>query len=104
MPETTAQTPPALTQDPEEPTFKPLAFPTKDDPKTFDASKVLAAIGLILTVTVILVAILWITIQNLEKRVDTLETDVKVTDVEKQPSASQAAAKIASRTATKSAK
>lgn len=104
MLEPTAQTSPPLTQDPEEPAVKPLVFPNKEDSKSFDATKVLAAIGLILTGTIILVGLLWFTIQKLEKRVGELEEDVKISRENNKTSASQATAKIASRTATKSAR
>lgn len=99
----TAQTPPPLTQDPEAPILKPLVIPQKSEGGSFDATKVLAAIGLILTITIIIVGIMWMTIINLESRVNTLEGDVKVTDVTPKTSATEAAAKIASVTATKSA-
>lgn len=104
MPDSAAQTPPSLTQDPEEPTIKPLVLAKKDDSATFDATKVLAAIGLILTITIIIVGIMWITVLNLENRVNTLESDVKITDSSDKTTATQAAAKIATITATKSAK
>jgi hypothetical protein len=104
MPETTAPTPPPLTQDPEAPTLKPLIISQNDgsSPRQFDATKVLAAIGLILTITIIIVGIMWLTIQNLEQRVGTLETDLTSTSVNKNI-ATQAAAKIIQKTATKSA-
>lgn len=102
MPETSAQTPPPLTQDPEEPTIKPLLLSKKADPTSFDGTKVLAAIGFILTVTILIIGLMWITIQNLENRVNELETDIKTTDTKKN-SASEAAEKLGSKKTTKSA-
>ncbi len=103
MPETSAQTPPPLTQDPEEASIKPLVLSQKDGSGSFDATKVLAAIGLILTVTIILVGIMWVIILNLENRVNTLESEVKVTETTNKTTATAAAAKIATMTATESA-
>ena len=103
MSETSAQTPQPLTQDPEEAAIKPLFLSKKEDSGSFDATKVLAAIGLILTVTIVLVGIMWFIILNLENRVNTLESEVKVTESTNKTTATQAAAKIATITATKSA-
>ncbi len=104
MPDESTQTPPALTQDPEEPVIKPLVLAKKEDSDTFDATKVLAAIGLILTITIIIVGIMWITILNLENRVNNLESDVKVNTPTNNTTATAAAAKIATMTATPSAR
>jgi len=104
MPDSSPQIPPALTQDPEEPAIKPLVLSEKEEGATFDATKVLAAIGLILTITIVIVGIMWITILNLESRVNTLESDVKITEGTEKTSATQSVAKIASVTATPSAK
>lgn len=77
MPET-VQEPPPLTQDPEE-TLKTVVFEPKKELKiTFDLTKVLAAVGLILTGTIIVVAGMWIWIQTLESRVEGLEENLKV--------------------------
>ena len=59
-------------QDPEEAAIKPLVLSKKDGSGSFDATKVLAAIGLILTATIIIIGVMWITILNLENRVNTL--------------------------------
>lgn len=103
MSETAVQTPQPLTQDPEEAAIKPLVLSKKENSGSFDATKVLAAIGLILTATIVLVGVMWLTILNLENRVNTLESDVTLSGSTNKTTATQAAAKIATMTATKSA-
>ncbi|HSX57898.1 MAG TPA: hypothetical protein VLE47_01335 [Candidatus Saccharimonadales bacterium] len=100
MPETNPTTPPSLIQDPEIGTPKPVLLSSNSNEKRkFDSTKVLAAVGVILTVTLIIVGILWITVQNLENRVNTLEDETVVA----KKSTTVAVVKIASKAATSSA-
>ncbi len=100
MADQTVQTPPPLIQDPESSNPKPILLSKSDDKTQFDSTKVFAAVGLILTATLIIVGLLWITVQNLEQRVNTLEEEAANVTTK---SATTAAAQVASRAATKSA-
>lgn len=98
MPDSPVPNPPPLIQDPQE-TIKPVII-SHNDRSSFDATKVLAAVGVILTVTIIIIAIMWLVIQNLEQRVGKLETDVTVVDQSDRQSAASAAAQLATKAAT----
>ena len=99
MPEQAVQSPPPLIQDPDVDKLKPVLLAKNDDRTQFDPTKVFAAVGVILTATLIIVAGLWITLQSLEGRVNLLEEELTTT----RRSASDAAAKLATKAATKSA-
>ncbi len=94
--------PPPLIQDPEDSAPKPVFLAKKEDPSQLDMTKVMAAVGFILTVTIVIVGLMWISVQNLEQRVKELETGNGTVSVTKK-SASDAAAKLATKAATKSA-
>lgn len=102
MPDSFVPNPPPLIQDPQE-TIKPLIISNRSSSSTFDATKVLAAVGVILTVTVVIIAIMWLVIQNLEQRVGKLETDLTASTPVSNQSAASAAAQLATKVATKSA-
>lgn len=99
MPDQPVQAPPPLIQDPDADKIKPVLLAKKEDRTQFDPTKVFAAVGVILTATLIIVAALWITLQSLEGRVNSLEEELNTT----RRSASDAAAKLATKAATKSA-
>lgn len=98
MPEQSVQSPPPLIQDPDVDKLKPVLLSKNDDRTQFDPTKVFAAVGVILTVTLLIVALMWITLQRLEGRVNTLESEITTT----RKSASDAAARLATKVATKS--
>lgn len=93
--------PPPLIQDPEDSTPKPVFLAKKEDPSQLDMTKVMAAVGFILTVTILIVGLMWISVQNLEQRVAELENSGETVTVTKK-TASEAAAKLASKAASKS--
>lgn len=101
--ESAPASPPPLIQDPEDSAPKPVFLAKKEDPSQLDMTKVMAAVGFILTVTIVIVGLMWISVQNLEQRVAELESGngggVTVT----RKSATEAAAKLATKAATKSA-
>jgi len=99
--ETAHPSPPPLIQDPEDSAPKPVFLAKKDDPSQLDMTKVMAAVGFILTVTILIVGLMWISVQNLEQRVAELEnSDFAVSATKK--TASGAAAKLASKAASRS--
>jgi len=98
--ETAHESPPPLIQDPDDSRPKPVFLAKKEDPSQLDMTKVMAAVGLILTITIMIVGLMWITLQNLEKRVEELENEKRVIITKK--TASEAAAKLASKAASKS--
>jgi hypothetical protein len=78
MPET-VQEPPPLIQEPPEKGTKTIILQTQKQVKQlFDSTKVLAAVGLILTATILITAAFWVWVQTLEKRVEGLEESLKV--------------------------
>lgn len=100
MSEPAVQSPQPLIQDPDSSTPKPVLLSKSENSKpAFDPTKVFAAVGLILTATLIILGAMWITLQNLEGRVNTLEEELTTAKT----TATQAAAKLASQAATKSA-
>jgi hypothetical protein len=99
MPEQSVQSPPPLIQDPDADKIKPVLLSKSEDRTQFDPTKVFAAVGMILTVTMIILGMMWITLQNLEGRVNSLEDELTTTKI----SASDAAARLATKAATKSA-
>lgn len=99
MPDQPVQSPPPLIQDPDADKIKPVLLSQKTDHTQFDSTKVFAAVGVIITATLIIVAGLWITMQSLEGRVNNLEQELNTT----RNSASEAASKLATKAATKSA-
>lgn len=99
MSDQTVQSPPPLIQDPDADKIKPVLLAKHEDRTQFDMTKVFAAVGLILTITLIVVAALWITLQNLEGRVNTLEEELSTS----RKSVSEAAASLATKAATRSA-
>lgn len=99
MPEQAVQSPPPLIQDPDVDKLKPVLLAKSDDHTQFDPTKVFAAVGIILSVTMLILGLMWITLQRLEGRVNTLEGEITTT----RKSASDAAAKLATRAATKAA-
>ncbi len=99
--ESAQSNPPPLIQDPEDSAPKPVFLAKKEDPSQLDMTKVMAAVGFILTATILIVGLMWISVQNLEQRVAELEGgDTVVTTTKK--TASQAAQKLASKAASKS--
>ena len=74
----TVQDPPPLIQNPNEPPTKPIKLSQKT--VNFDMTKVLAAVGIILVVMIVIVGIMWILLQNLESRVNSLEQEVDYTN------------------------
>lgn len=98
MPEQAVQSPPPLIQDPDADKLKPVLLSKNDDRTQFDPTKVFAAVGIILTVTMLILGLMWIALQRLEGRVNTLESEVTTT----RKSASDAAAKLVTKVATKS--
>lgn len=99
MPDQSVQSPPPLIQDPDADKIKPVLLAQKGDRTAFDATKVFGAVGVILTATLIIVAGMFIALQSLESRVNSLEEELTTT----RKSASEAAVKLATRAATKSA-
>lgn len=99
MPDQPVQSPPPLIQDPDADKIKPVLLARKEDPTQFDITKVFAAVGVILTATLVIVAGMFIALQSLESRVNSLEEELTAT----RKSASEAAVKLASQAATKSA-
>lgn len=93
------QGPPPLIQDPDADKIKPVLLSKNSDRTQFDPTKVFAAVGVILTVTLIILGLMWIALQRLEGRVNNLEEELVTT----RRSASDAAAKLATQAATKSA-
>ncbi len=93
------QGPPPLIQDPDADKIKPVLLAKTSDRTQFDPTKVFAAVGIILTITMIILGVMWIALQNLEGRVNNLEDELVTT----RKSASDAAAKLATKAATKSA-
>ncbi len=100
MPEQPVQSPPPLIQDPDVDKIKPVLLARKEDRTQFDPTKVFAAVGVILTATLIILGIMFIALQSLESRVNSLEEELTSTN---KTTASQAAAKLATKAATKSA-
>ncbi len=103
MPDEPVPTPQPLIQDPEEAVPKPVFLAKKEDPTQIDVTKVMAAVGLILTLTIIIVGLLWISLQNLEQRVAELEVQEKTIIPVNKKTASEAAALLANKAASKSA-
>lgn len=99
--ESAREVPPPLIQDPEDSNPKPVFLAKKEDPTQLDLTKVMAAVGFILTTTIVIVGLMWITVQNLEQRVAELESGGTSVSVTKK-TASEAAAKLASKAASKS--
>ena len=99
MPEQPVQSPPPLIQDPDADKIKPVLLAKKEDRTQFDPTKVFAAVGVILTATLIIVAGMLIALQSLESRVNSLEEELTTAKT----SVSEAAAKLATKAATKSA-
>lgn len=100
--ESAQSTPPPLIQDPEDAAPRPVFLAKKEDPSQLDMTKVMAAVGFILTVTILLVGLMWVSVQNLEQRVAELEIGEGGVIVTRK-TASEAAAKLATKAATKSA-
>lgn len=96
--------PPPLIQNPAEQKV-PAVLARKDDSSKFDFHKVFAAVGLILTVVILIIGGLWITLQNLEKKVNDLEDDLVIVTKKPIPDSTEAttSANQASKSATPSA-
>lgn len=99
--ESAHSSPPPLIQDPEDSASKPIFLAKKEDSSQLDMTKVMAAVGFILTVTIALVGLMWTSVQNLEQRVAELENSGETVTVTKK-TASEAAVKLASKAASKS--
>jgi hypothetical protein len=75
------QEPPPLIQEPEGTKKTVVIQQPRVAAPSFDFTKVLAAVGLILVGTIIIIAAMWIWIQSLESRVKNLEEEISTSKV-----------------------